>query len=233
MTFASLDGESSREPARRLAHVRWVVGGTGAGKSTVTGLLGDVYDVEVYRGDRAEPGWVERCTPQYHPHLAALRDLPVGGMWRDRSAEQVFRAMPGLYGETVGFVVDDLLGLPGDRVVLVDYFGILPGHLAPLLLRSSQAVFLLPTPEFRRNALAARYADTARARANWGSEDPAGTFAKRLVRDALWDDEVRRQAAHHGLEVTLVDGAASATDLAAALATRFGLEPGVTGQPVG
>ncbi|MER7751977.1 hypothetical protein [Kitasatospora sp. NPDC097643] len=214
---------ASSDLADRLAHVRWIAGGTGAGKSTLTRLLADRYGAAVYRGDRAEHGWLERCTPARHPHFTALRDLPPGGMWRDRTPRQVFRAMPGLHGEAVGFLIEDLLALPGDRLVLVDYFGILPRHLAPLLRRTDQAVLLLPTPEFRRRALTTRYADAARARATWGTEDRADVLAKRLARDALWDEEVRRQARLHGLDGIVIDGTTPALELADRLATRFGL----------
>ncbi|MGW2250559.1 hypothetical protein ACWCXH_10195 [Kitasatospora sp. NPDC001660] len=74
--------------------------------------------------------------------------------------------------------------------------------------------------------LRARYADPRRARATWGSGDPSTVLAKRLARDALWDAEVRAQAADHRLDVLAVDGAAPATDLADRVAARFGLDRG-------
>ncbi|MFJ7244104.1 hypothetical protein ACIQWA_05585 [Kitasatospora sp. NPDC098652] len=206
--------------------MRWIAGGTGAGKSTLARVLADRHDLAVYDGDRAEHGWLARCTPQRHPRLSALREAPPGDMWRGRTPREVFQAMPGLHGETAGFLVDDLLAMPRDRVILVDYFGILPVHLGPLLGRPDRAVFLLPTPRFRRNALAARYADPARARANWGSSDLETTLAKRLGRDALWDEEVRRQADRYGLDTITIDGGVPVTDLAGQVATRFGLLSG-------
>ncbi|MFI9031064.1 hypothetical protein [Streptomyces sp. NPDC053560] len=223
MTSVFSDAGTARVLKDRLAHVRWIAGGTGAGKSTLTQALADRYDVAVYQGDRAEHGWLERCTPQRHPHLAGLRGLPPGAMWRGRTPDQVFQAMPSLHGETVGFLVDDLLAKSDERIILVDYFGILPDHLAPLLRRPDQAVFLLPTAEFRENALAARYADPARARATWGTEQPASAVAKRLLRDALWDEEVRRQALARGLDTVVIDGSVPVSDLAERNATRFGL----------
>ncbi|MGI5286263.1 hypothetical protein ACQEVF_23395 [Nonomuraea polychroma] len=73
-------------------------------------------------------------------------------------------------------------------------------------------------------ALAARYADPARARANWGDHDPETMLVKRLARDALWDDEVRRQADRHGLDTIVIDGSIPVADLASRLAARFWLE---------
>ncbi|MFF8713493.1 hypothetical protein ACF07T_18975 [Streptomyces sp. NPDC015184] len=223
MTSLFSDSETSRELPDLLAHVRWIAGGTASGKSTLARLLADRYGVEVYDGDRAEHGWLTRCTPQRHPRLSAMRGMPPGGMWADRTAEEVFRAMASLHGETTGFLVEDLLAMPTDRIILVDYFGILPNHLAPLLCRPDQAVFLLPTPRFRWDALDARYADPARARATWGGNDPKTMLAKRLTRDSLWDEEVRRQADGHRLDTITVDGSTPVTDLADQMAARFGL----------
>ncbi|MFD7645192.1 hypothetical protein ACFV4P_31580 [Kitasatospora sp. NPDC059795] len=230
--------------AERLAQVRWIAGGTAAGKSTAARALAEQYGVEIFNGDRAEHSWLARCTPQRHPHLAALRGTPPGGGWEGRTPEQVFRSMAGLHGETVDFLVDDLDDLDelcercgrcgrgtAERLVVVDYFGILPDHLAPLLTRPEQAVFLLPTPEFRAEALRARYADRQRARATWGSGDPSDLLALRLARDALWDREVRRQAERHGLDVVTVDGSVPAAERTRWLAARFGLAGPGGGQP--
>ncbi|MFE4594415.1 hypothetical protein [Streptomyces laurentii] len=225
MTSPFPDAETCHALAEQLTHVRWIVGGTAAGKSTLTRILADRYDVTVYRGDLAEHHWLDQCTARRHPHLAALRNLPPGAMWHDRTPHQVFQTMPSLHGETAGFLVGDLLALPDDRPILVDYFGILPRHMAPLLHRPDQAAVLLPTPAFRDNALAHRYADPARARADWGNEDPTVALTKRLARDALWDDAVREQAPLHGLDPIVIDGTVSAPALADRLAARFALGP--------
>ena len=208
-----------------LAHARWIAGGTGAGKSTVAHLLHDQYSVNVYRGDQANLTWLPRCTPELHPHMHSSADLAgqPGAMWDDRTPEEVFRSMAGLHGETIGFVIEDVLALPTDRIILVDWFGNLPRDIAPLLRRPEHAVFLVPTPEFRAETLGARYADPDRARANWGDRDPAVMLAKRLARDAFWDAEVRRQAADLGFDPITVDGSRSPADLAAEVAARFHL----------
>lgn len=207
----------------KLGHVRWLAGGTGAGKSTVAAVLARRFSLDVYAGDRAEHDWLARCSPQRHPHLAAARSNRPGDNWRHRSAAQAFAGMAGRYGETVEFLVDDLLARPAERVVLVDYFGILPRDLAPLLSWPRQAVFLVPTPAFRRAALSRRYADPQRARANWGDLDPAEVLEARLARDALWDAEVTEQADALGLTLLTIDGSTTPAALADELAARFGL----------
>jgi hypothetical protein len=124
--------------------------------------------------------------------------------------------------------VEDLLALPADRPVLVDDFRTLPGEVARLLHRREQAVFLLPTAEFRRQALAGRFAEAARARANWGNTDHRVALAKRLARDELWDAEVRRQAAAFDLPVLTIDGSRTVDELTDELANTFDLPTAAT-----
>lgn len=211
--------------------MRWIGGGTGAGKSTVARALADAYDAWVYAGDRAEHGWLDRATAHEHPRFHAMIHAgPAGAWWGGRSAAELFDAMASRHGETIGFVTQDLLALPAGRPVVVDWFGNLPRDVAPLLLEPWQAVFLLPTPGFRRRMLTARYADPDRARANWGDHDPAAMLAKRLDRDALWDAEVQAQAAGAGLRVIEVDGTRDADAIAADLSAHFRLA--ATGEAV-
>jgi hypothetical protein len=218
-----------------LRHVRWLAGGTGSGKSTTAAALARRFDLDVYPGDRAEHDWLTRCSPEHHPRLAVLRNQRPGDNWRNRSPEQAFDAMAGRYGETVDLLVEDLLARPNDRIVVVDYFAVLPRHLAPLLSWPEQAAFLIPTLSFRRKALSRRYADQHRARANWGDLDPAKVLVTRLSRDALWDYEVTTQATSLELPLISIDGTRSADDLVNELAGRFLLAPRAMnpGRPTG
>ncbi|MGP3967152.1 hypothetical protein [Streptomyces sp. 6N223] len=206
-----------------LDHVRWIGGGTGAGKSTVVALLARHHDVRVYDGDRGEAAYIDRATPERQPRLHALARMNPAEKWLARPVEEFYAEMPSLHGETFPLVVEDLLTLPAHRPVLVDDFRTLPRHVAPLLPRPEYAVFLLPTPDFRREALTRRYADPGRARANWGDADPAEMLRRRLARDELWDAEVRRQAREESLSVIDVDGHTSPEALAARLAAAFAL----------
>jgi hypothetical protein len=109
--------------------------------------------------------------------------------------------------------------------VLVDYFGVPPRDLAPLLSCPGPAAFLLPTTQFRRIALTRRYADPARARANWGDLDPNQVLEARLSRDALLDAEVATQAEELGLTRLRIDGIRSVDQIANDLAEHFRLGP--------
>lgn len=214
---------SVAELRHRLDHIRWIGGGTGAGKSTVAAVLAGWSGADIYDGDRGERGYVNRVGAEGQPRFAALLAMSAEQRWLGRSPERIFAEMPSLHGESFPFVVDDLLGYPRGRVVLVDDFRTLPREVAPLLSWHSQAVFLLPDPSFRELALRTRYADPGRARANWGDADPRRMLAARLARDRLWDAEIRHQAGEHGLPVIDVDGTRGADEIGHEIAGAFRL----------
>ncbi len=64
--------------------MRWIGGGTGAGKSTVARALADAHEARVYDGDRAEHGWAGRATAQEHPRFHAMIHAGPAGAWRSR-----------------------------------------------------------------------------------------------------------------------------------------------------
>lgn len=144
--------------------------------------------------------------------------------WLDRSPADIFESMASLHGETFGFVLGDVLAHDPDRTLIVDDFRTLPRDLGGLLARPEHAAFLVPSPAFRRAALAERYADPDRARANWGDLNAAMVLEARLARDAFWDAEVSKQASELELPLIEVDGTRSVAELVDDLAARFELD---------
>jgi hypothetical protein len=205
----------------RLAHVRWIGGGTAAGKTTVAQELATGYGAAIYDGDLGERGYVSRCSPERQPHMTAWIATPIEERW-SQPPEEIFLSMASLHGETFGFVIEDLFAMPDDRPIIVDDFRTLPSEVVSILTRPEDAVFLMPTPEFRRSALERRYADPARARSSFGPYAQVG-LGNRLSRDALWDAEIRRQADLADLAIMTIDGTRSAAAVAEELAIRFRL----------
>ena len=112
-------------------------------------------------------------------------------------------------------ILEDLAALPADRVV-ADGFGLLPELIASVTPDRSQAIFLLPTPEFRDWALAQR-----RWVAREGTSNPVRARANKLARDAMLTDHVRAQAAALGFATIDVDGTRSLADIAAEVERHF------------
>ena len=128
----------------RLSHVRWLGGGTGAGKSTLAAVLARRFGTEVYDGDLAEHDHLARCTPRHQPRLLALAAMTPAQRWLERSPAEIFAEMPALHGEAFGLVLDDLRRRDPAQKVVVDDFRTLPREVAAFLDWPEQAVFCSP-----------------------------------------------------------------------------------------
>jgi hypothetical protein len=96
----------------------------------------------------------------------------------------------GFRGETFEPIVEDLLDLGEHRPILAEGFRLLPRLVSPLLTYPHQAVWLLPTPRFRRAALDSRGS-------TWNipnkTRDPERALMNLMERDALFTDELRAE----------------------------------------
>jgi hypothetical protein len=124
--------------------------------------------------------------------------------WLNRSPQVMLRTFHGFQGEQFSLLLDDLLGLPREPPVLVEGFTLLPRLVAPVLSGPGQAVWLIPTPEFRRAAFGARGStlDTPRK-----TSDPDRALANLIERDRLFTDALLREATALDLAVirTILD----------------------------
>lgn len=192
--------------ARGLGRVRWLGGGSGAGKSSVARALAVrdpalvVVDTDALMVDHAR-----RADSAAAPVLARFAAATPDERWLGSSPRQMLEDFHWYRGEAFDLLLDDLARLPRDRPVLVEGFRLLPHLVMPLLTDPSHAPWLLPTPAFRRRAFAARGSlDDVAGR----TSDPPRALANLLERDALFTDRLRAQCADLGLVAWEVDGSA-------------------------
>lgn len=104
--------------------------------------------------------------------------------------------------------------------MLVEGFRLLPHLVAPLLTTPERAAWLLPTPGFRRTALANR-GDT------WAivgkTSDPERALRNLLERDRLFTERLRAETRRLGLPAVDVDTSTSERELTGRVAAAFGL----------
>jgi hypothetical protein len=217
MTQLSLEPDISPE---RLRHIRWIGGGSGAGKSTIAGRLAEKYGLRVYSCDEAQAAHTARSNAVDHPMLHAFMAMTMDERWVTRTPEEMYRTFHGFHGEGFGLILEDLLDLPTEVPVLVEGYKLLPRLVFPLLRRVDQAVWLIPALEWRRTALARRGSLWSIA---GRTSNPHTALANLLARDALFTEEVARQAAALQLSTIEVDGSLSVDDLAARAAQSLGL----------
>ena len=201
-----------------LSHVRWIGGGSGAGKSTVARRLADARGAVVYDTDAVMPNHADRCPRDQCPKLASFIAMTLDERWVTRAPREMLETFHWFAGEGFDLIVEDLIALPRDHPVIAEGFRLRPRLVAPLLTDRRNAVWLLPTPAFRRRAFDTRGT-------TWDipqrTSNPDVALANMLARDALFTENVRGEAAALGLHACEVDGALDEDALLARIRDRL------------
>jgi 2-phosphoglycerate kinase len=202
-----------------LAHVYWLGGGPGAGKSTIARRLATDHGLRLYDTDRAMPDHARRGTPQDSPELARFAAMDMDERWLNRSPQTMLDTFHWFRGEGFPLIVEDLHALPPGPPVVAEGFRLLP-HLVRPIAAPGHAVWLLPSAEFREAAF-------ARRGSTWKipgrTSDPPRARRNLLERDRMFDERIRAEAERLGLPVIEVTTAVSEAELTALVAENFGL----------
>jgi 2-phosphoglycerate kinase len=204
----------------RLGHVYWIGGASGAGKSTMARRLAARHGLRLYPTDDVMSDHAGRSAPEDSPFLSEFRAMDMDERWLNRSPATMLETFHWYRGEGFGLIVEDLLGLPPEPAVVVEGFRLLPRLVKPLLADSGRAVWLLPTPEFRRAAFASR--GTLWKIAGQTS-DPERALRNLLDRDRMFTDHLRRDARSLGLPVVEVDTTTTEDHLFERVSATLGL----------
>ena len=179
-----------------LRHVRWVGGGSGAGKTTVTRLLAARVDARVYSTDATIGAHSDRLESAEAPLLECFRRMDMEERWVRRDPMTMYRTFPWFHGEGFELLLDDLRQLPDERPVLVEGFRLLPHLVGPHLSNPGHALWMLPTPGFRQLAFARRTDPDA----FWlRTSHPDRALANLLERDRIFTDHLAGEAARAGV----------------------------------
>lgn len=206
--------------AGRLRHVRWLGGGSGAGKTTIARRLADERGLRLYSCDETLSAHASRLTAAEAPLLHAFLNMIMDERWVTRPPEVMLRTFPWFAGEGFGLIVADLLALPPEPLILVEGFRLLPRLVAPLLSGPERAVWLAPTATFRAAAF-------ERRGFTWAipskTSQPERALSNLLARDQLFTEEMVADASALGLRVIEVDGTQGIAELCARVAQSLGL----------
>jgi 2-phosphoglycerate kinase len=204
----------------RLGHVYWIGGGSGAGKSTIARRVAERHGLRLYATDDVMPDHARRSTPDDSPLLAAFAAMDMDERWLNRSPPTMLETFHWFRGEGFRLIIEDLLRLPARPGVIVEGFRLLPWLVIPLLADLDHAVWLLPTPEFRRAAFDSRGTLWEIARK---TSDPERALANLLERDRMFTERLRHEASRLDLRVIEVDPTMTEDELAGQVTEVFGL----------
>ncbi|MFF0521063.1 hypothetical protein ACFYTC_20320 [Actinomadura nitritigenes] len=205
---------------RALRHVYWIGGGTGAGKSTIARRIAARHGFRVYATDDVMADHSGRTTPGDSPYLSEFKAMDMDERWLNRSPETMLETFHWYRGEGFGLIVEDLLRLPAEPPVIVEGFRLLPHLVKPLLAAPGRAVWLLPTPGFRRAALDSRGSTWSIA---GRTSDPERALRNLLERDRMFTGRLREETRALGLCGIEVDVAITEDELERRVTAEFGL----------
>jgi hypothetical protein len=203
-----------------LRHVFWIGGGSGAGKSTIARRLAAENGLRVYATDDVMREHAGRTTPGDSPMLSDFMSMSMDERWVNRSPETMLETFHWFRGEGFGLIVDDLLRLPREPGVIVEGFRLLPHLVAPLLAVRDHAVWLLPTPGFRRAAFESRGSSWTIA---GKTGDPPRALRNLLERDRMFTERLRAETTRLGLRSIELDTGVTEDNLAERVSAAFGL----------
>jgi 2-phosphoglycerate kinase len=209
----------SRDREHPLRNVYWIGGGSGAGKSTVARHLAGRYGLRLYATDDVMREHADRTSPEDSPFLHEFIAMDMDQRWADRSPEVMLDSFHWYRGEGFGLIVEDLLGQPP---VIAEGFRLLP-HLVQPLAVPGQAIWLLPTDDFRRAAFESRGSTWQIA---GRTSDPEKALHNLLERERMFTHRLREQTRDLGLATIEVDGTMTEDELTERVAEALGLRPG-------
>jgi hypothetical protein len=204
----------------QLRHVYWIGGGSGAGKSVIARRLAARHGLRLYATDDAMADHASRITPADCPSLSDFIAMDMDERWLNRSPETMLETFHWFRGEGFGLIVEDLLRLPGEPGVIAEGFRLLPRLVRPLLAEPRQAVWLLPTPAFRRAAFASRGTTWQIA---CRTSDPQRALRNLLERDRMFTGRLCGEARRLGLRVIEAGTTMTEDDLAGRVTEALGL----------
>jgi len=207
----------------RLRHVCWVGGGSGAGKSSIARRLAARHGLRLYATDDVMADHARRSTPADSPFLSEFAAMDMDERWVSRSPDAILETFHWFRGEGFGLIVEDLLRLPAQPAVIAEGFRLLPHLVSPLLAVPGRAVWLLPTPAFRRAAFESRGSLWEIARK---TSDPDRALRNLLDRDRMFTERLSREARRLGLRVIEVGITISEDELAERVTGVLGLRGG-------
>jgi len=205
-----------QELGQALSHVLWIGGATDTGKTTISQIIAERYGLQLYNYDRHDSLQIERLAqtlPRYRAFLSASLDE----RWVRPDPEDLVQWLMQAFRDRFPLVVKDLLDLPRKPMIVAEGFGLTPELLSPVLSSKRQAIWLVPTEEFKWASMKRRNKPSFRDQVS----NPERATRNVFTRDMLLAERVKAQVQARSLTVYEVDGSRSVEEMATLIEQHF------------
>jgi 2-phosphoglycerate kinase len=205
-----------QELRQALSHVLWIGGATDTGKTTISQIIAERYELQLYNYDRHDLPQLKRLA-QTLPRYRAFLDTSLDERWVHPEPEDLLQFVLRGFRDRFPLVVEDLLDLPKEPMIVAEGFGLTPELLSPILSSKRQAVWLVPTEDFKWASMERRNKPSFRDQVS----NPERATRNVFMRDMLLTKQVRAQAQSRGLTVYELDGSRSVEEMATLIEQHF------------
>jgi 2-phosphoglycerate kinase len=196
----------------------WLGGSSCAGKTSIARLLAAEHGLTLYSCDDHFEEHRRRADPARHPDFYRLMDMPMETLWA-RPVEAQAAELLRFYRDELDMVLEDLQLLSGP--VIVEGVGLLPERIAEICPDPRHALWLISTPEFRRQAYLKRGPLVRKLLSR--CREPEEAFIRWMERDDRVARHLAAGARRCGLSVLKVNGRQTVEKVAQCVAERFRL----------
>jgi len=205
---------------QKLFSQAYLLGGSPcSGKSSIAEKLSAVYGFQYYKVDDHDQQHLQRCQHDTQPVMYKYSRMGWDEIW-SQPLEQLLADELTFARERFAFILEDLCQFNLEKPLLLEGTALLPELVELYPLKPQNAVFMVPTREFQIQHYKQR---PWIAQILNGCQDPTQAFENWMERDALFGQEIIRQANASGFATIRVDGSIDIDRQFEQISARFGL----------
>jgi hypothetical protein len=123
-----------------------------------------------------------------------------------RTAREQAQHVYHMWAEQYSYRLRDLLNLPTQERIVAEGYGFLPSLVAPLIESKRQAIWLVPTENFKEKTFKARVLEGAKGSYRLRIKNPEKALERHRERDMLIAERIREEATARNLRLLTIDG---------------------------
>ena len=202
-----------------LENVLWLGGSPCAGKSSISEILAQRFDLDVYHVDEDFEKHLQDLETTHQPALAKWRATSWNERWM-QPIDDLVQNVIDCYQEHFALILKDILTMPKHRPLLIEGTALLPRQVAEVTPSRNHAMWIIPSADFQREHY--RNREWARAVVEQ-CDNPELAFHNWMERDVRFAEWVQTEVRALGLQLLRVDGSQTIEENAGAIAAHFQL----------
>ncbi|MEM7129617.1 MAG: hypothetical protein AAF702_25005 [Chloroflexota bacterium] len=201
-----------------LSQILWIGGAPDAGKTTIAANLAAKYDLLHYEFDHRAVG-SDQLDRAKAPRAFEWFERSPDELWQQRNPEKIAAHTLETYVQIFPTQLQDLLEVANNSKVIAEGCLFLPELVAPLLSAVSQAIWIFPTEDFKRQSFEERGKNKYSTRDD--NSDPALATHNFFTRDFILANHMRTEAEARQLKQLEIDGSLSPDEFVTIVERHF------------